>query len=166
MCQNTGSYNHHLSAITAVQAVQAVAHPSLASIPGTQAHSAAPMGTLRVPWGCSPAPVGTREVQGQTGWAVSERKGPQKEKAEVQSTPVHGVTGPPALHPELLPAPEIPRRRNFLAWDRFPGCQDVSLLNKIFRRMLFRSLQLYLFSWFSLRLIRNGERARDMQKRL
>lgn len=94
MCQNTGSYIRHLLAIAAVQAVQEAAHPSLAPIPGMQAHGAAPAWTLCAPWGHSPAPVGTREVQGQTRWAVSERKGPQKEKAEVQSTPVHGATGP------------------------------------------------------------------------
>lgn len=109
-------------------------------------------------------------------WALFRRKGPRKEKAEVQRGP--GSSFSPGGFGASCFGPKRSRGFRFFllksqgagishsAWDLLPGCQDASLLNEIFTGTLFGSLQLYLFSWFSLRLIRNGERARDAQKRL
>lgn len=107
------------------------------------------------------------------GWAVPKGKDPRMENepqmshAEVKtSAPFQAVPLDLDQKPLFLllkpPGAEISQ----LAWNQLLNYQHVSRLNKIFTGMLFGSLQFYLFSWFCLRLIRNGERVRDTQKRL
>lgn len=161
MCQKMGSNIHHLFAIAAVQAVQFGTHPWHAG--PWRSPSANPL----CPMGTQPRSCGHERSRTKPDGPCPGGRVPERRRLTCRALLSTGPQGPLLCAQNSFLLPESPGEGiSQPAWDRFPGCQDVSLLNKIFRRMLFRSLQLYLSSWFSLRLIRNGERARDMQKRL